>query len=336
MPKIYKLKNCLLISLGAYGKNNLISNGEEYAKVLKEYYENLSIISSDKYFSLPRIIRRFFYIKDIFLTIYSSKPVDIFVHMNTMMAFPIILSPFRKKNKIISWYSHKRISWFTKMVLKRSDIIITASPEVKTLFPKSIFTHAILYPKKNDIKRCRLKKNSKRELIFIGRFSKVKGLDLFVNVALEAAKLKLIDGVRIIASSHEKNIEKMVYESLKECQVPVKIYKDIPNKNIYSFFNSGDILFNAQKTGICKVVLEASSIGAELVVVNNEMKNLIKTMEKRTLNGLEPVKESLDILRNIINLDLEESLKESALRISSTSGLSVFELIKNSIKKAYS
>ena len=66
------------------------------------------------------------------------------------------------------------------------------------------------------------------------------------------------------------------------------------------------------------------------------MKNLIKTIEKRTLNGLEPVKESLDIIKNIINLELEESLKESALRISSTSGLSVFELIKNAIKKAYS
>ena len=97
-----KLKNCLLISLGAYGKNNLITNGKDFKNVISRHYENLEIISSDKYISRPRLIRLFNYLKDIFFNLVDLKKKDLFIHMNTQMALPIIISPFNRKNKIIT------------------------------------------------------------------------------------------------------------------------------------------------------------------------------------------------------------------------------------------
>ena len=97
---------CLLISLGAFGKNRLITNGVEFKRVLKSFYKKLNIISSDKYLHYPKLLRIIFYIKDIAINLYSKNQSDIFIHMNTHMSLPIIFSPFRKNKTIITWYSH--------------------------------------------------------------------------------------------------------------------------------------------------------------------------------------------------------------------------------------
>ena len=333
-----KLKNCLLISLGAYGKNNLITNGEDFKNILSKYYENLEIISSDKYIKKPRLIRILNYLKDVFFHLVDLKKKDLFIHMNTQMALPIIISPFNRKNKIITWYSHRKVPYDAKLVLNKSNLVLTGSPEVLSLYPiKSLFSHSIVLPNIEDIHRCNLKKDSKRDLVFLGRFSRIKRLDLFVEVALEAANLGLIDGVRIMANSHEEDVEEMVKNKLINCKVPVEITVDGQLKNIYQFFQPGDIYFNAQnQCGIGKAMLEACALGIEVIVACNQLKEKVKTISDRTIYGNVEVKKVIAILRFILDLNPAESISQSQKRINSASKLTVDNLVLESISKAYS
>ena len=332
-----ELKNCLLISLGAYGKNNLITNGKDFKNILATYYENLEIISSDKYIKKPRLFRLFNYIKDIVLHLVDLKKKDVFIHMNTQFALPIIICPLNRKNKIITWYSHKKIPIDAKLVISKSDVVVTGSPEIMNLYPnKSLFTHSIRLPKNEDICRCNLKNNSKRNLVFLGRFSAVKRLDLFVDVAIEAANQGLIDGVRIMANSHERDTEEMVRNNLMDCKVPVEIIANSDLNNIYSFFKAGDIYLNAQnEAGIGKAMLEACAVGIEVIVANNQLKEKVKTISERTINGKVEIKKVIKILKYILELDTDESNIQSKQRINSASKLTVDNLIFNTISRAY-
>ena len=331
------LNRCLLISLGAYGKNNLIPNGPEFEKNLRIFYKKINIISSDKYYLYPKLIRLFFYLRDIFPRLFELREEDIFIHMNTKFALPIMLSPFRKKGKVITWYSHPKISWFTKLALKKSDTIITGSPEIKNKFENSILCHGIVGPTKKDISKCRLKENSKRDLVFLGRFNSIKRLDLFVEVAIIAFNQKVIDGVRIKAASQEAKVENLVINKLKKSKIPFKIYKDQNSPNIYSFFQSGDIYLNMQsECGVGKAMLEACAVGIEVVVACEELKYLVSNIEKRTINKSNKINSALEILKKIKGLDYINSNKEASLRINEASNYNVYNLIDNAIKVAYS
>jgi len=332
-----KLNRCLLISLGAFGNDNLIPNGPVFEKNIKIFYKKISILSSDKYYFYPRLLRKIFYLKDIFSKLFAFKEEDIFIHMNTQFALPIILSPFRRKGKIITWYSHRKISWITNFVLKKSDLIITGSPEVIKNFPNSIFSHGIIIPSKRNILRCKLKKNSNRDLIFLGRFSSIKRLDLFVEVAIKAFNLKLINGVRIKATSHEKNVEKKVINKLEESKIPLKIYKDKKSSDIYSFFKSGDIYLNMQsQCGVGKAMLEACAVGVEVIVACEELKYLINNIDKRTVNNSDKINSAIKIIEEVCKTDYIYSNNEASLRIKDASNYSVFNLVKNAIAIAYS
>ena len=97
-----KLNKCLLISLGAFGNNDLIPNGPEFIKNISKFYKKLSILSSDKYYFYHRLFRLFLYVKDIFSEFFSFKEEDIFIHMNTHFALPIILILCLKKISLSS------------------------------------------------------------------------------------------------------------------------------------------------------------------------------------------------------------------------------------------
>ena len=332
-----KLNRCLLVSLGACGNNELIPNGPLFKKNIKKFYKKITILSSDKYYLYPRLLRKFFYLKDILLKIFTFKKEDIFIHMNTEFALPIILSPFRKKGKIITWYSHKKISWITNFVLSKSDLIITGSPEVKERFPNSILSHGIITPSRKDILRCKLKRNSKRNLVFLGRFSRIKRLDLFVEVAKKAFNLKLIDGVRIKAVSHEKQVEEIVINKLKESKIPLKIYNEKNSSDIYSFFKSGDIYLNMQsQCGVGKAMLEACAVGIEVIVACRELKHLIKNIDKRTINNSDNINSAVKIIKEITEIDHVNSNYEASERIIEAKKYCVYNLVKSAITYAYS
>ena len=332
-----RLKRCLLISLGAYGNNNLIPNGPEFEKNLRIFYKEISIFSSDKYYMHPRLIRFIFYLKEIFIRFFEFKKEDIFIHMNTKFALPIILSPFRKKGKIITWYSHPKISWITNLVLNKSDVIITGAPEIKNRFNNSILCHGIIGPTNEDIEKCKLKKNSKRDLIYLGRFNSVKRLDLFAEVAVRAFKQKLIDGVRIKAAPQEKKVEELVINKLKKAKIPFKINQNKKAINIYSFFQAGDIYLNMQsESGVGKAMLEACAVGIEVIVACKELKLLVRSIKKRTINKTDNICSALEILKYIKQLEYIQSHKEATSRIASASNYTVTNLVKNAIKVAYS
>ena len=139
---------------------------------------------------------------------------------------------------------------------------------------------------------------------FLGRFSSVKRLDLFVEVAIKAFNLKLINGVRIKATSHEKEVEEIVINKLKESKIPLKIYKDKKSADIYSFFKAGDIYLNMQsKCGVGKAMLEACAVGVEVIVACKELKYLISNIEKRTINNKDNINSAIKIIKDITKID---------------------------------
>ena len=194
-PKIYQ--RCLLISLGAFGLNELIPNGKDFLNSLKKRYEHVDIISSDKYINQKKIIRYFYYFIDIFRELIKFKPAILFVHMNTDLAQILIkLQPYKYK-KIYCWFSHINVTKSATFVMNKSNRISTASHTVLKKYPQSLFSHAIELPKKNKLIKYSKKNQKNTRLVFIGRFSKVKNIDIFLDFAIHCYRDNIIDEFNI-------------------------------------------------------------------------------------------------------------------------------------------
>ena len=67
-----------------------------------------------------------------------------------------------------------------------------------------------------------------------------------------------------------------------------------------------------------------------------ELKLLVRSIKKRTINKTENIYSALEILKYIKQLKYIQSHKEATSRIASASNYTVTNLVKNAIKVAYS
>ena len=61
------------------------------------------------------------------------------------------------------------------------------------------------------------------------------------------------------------------------------------------------------KGGVGKAMLEACAIGIEVIVATGELKKYIKTIDKRTLDNSNLIKDAIIKLKEIKNLDYDRA-----------------------------
>ncbi|MFH0820032.1 MAG: glycosyltransferase family 4 protein [bacterium] len=267
--------------------------------------ENVEIYSlnRDKYSRSSRLIRRLALCLNFQKLAWQLTPtVDgVFCHMNP--EYTILIAPYAKlfKKKIVSWYTHKAVTWRLKLMEKLADAVLTASPESFRLPSKKVKvvghgidvekfkpSNVILSPPKADEEsRENLAGSSRRStesgtpqddknfiILSVGRISPTKDYETLIKAA-DILQNKLDFKIKIIGSpglaeqasyffSLKEMVEKM---NLRE---KVEFVGAVPHREIASYFKSADLFVNLSDTGsLDKAVLEAMASGA-LVLTSNE------------------------------------------------------------------
>lgn len=272
--------------------------------------ENVEIYSlnRDKYSRSSRLIRRLaLYLNFQKLAWQLTPGVDgVFCHMNP--EYTILIAPYAKlfKKELVSWYTHKAVTWRLKLMEKLADVVLTASPESFRLASKKVVVtgHGIDVEKfkplnviLSDSEESRSKRtgsfgfcpqdDEKESKIFtvlsVGRISPTKDYETLIKAA-DILQDKLDFKIKIIGSpglfeqasyffSLKEMVEKM---NLRE---RVEFVGAVPHGEIVFYFKSADLFVNLSDTGsLDKAVLEAMASGT-LVLTSNEAFNKILPSE---------------------------------------------------------
>ncbi len=228
----------------------------------------------------------------------------VFCHMNPI--YTIVVAPYSKyyHKKIVSWYTHKAVTWELRLVNLLADKIVTASEKSFRLKSKKVeaIGHGIdtdVFRPHEEINKIPLNPpfpkgekeesspfgkggqggfyNDKFRIISVGRISPVKDYDTLIEAINILVNEKGIKDIEVeIAGDAPLESQKNYFQALKDrvrdynLQGVVKFVGWISNKLIPDFYRSGDLFINLSGTGsVDKAVLEAMSCGL-LVLTSNE------------------------------------------------------------------
>lgn len=238
--------------------------------------ENVKIYSLGKELGANRLVKLLNFQKYAFRLVRQSDGV--FCHQNPI--YTILIAPFAKlyDKKIVTWYTHGKVSFQLRLVNLLADVILTASPESFRLKSKKVIAtgHGI------DIDFFKPAEGDKKiggifKILSIGRISPVKDYETLiesVDILVNKKNFKNIQ-VDIIGAPGLKTQEEYF----------TRLKKEVENKNLskYVFFlgpkgypelpdwyRKSDLFINLSHTGsLDKAVLEAMACG-RIVLTSNE------------------------------------------------------------------
>jgi len=240
----------------------------------------------------------------------------IFCHQNP--EYTILIAPYAKlfRKKIITWYTHKQVSWKLHLVNLLADKILTASEESCRLKNRKkivVTGHGIdvdfFKPNRNVYKE----KNNFYKILSVGRISPVKDYET------------LIKAVRVLVSKKSNNPQKLTLKSpvlfqiigapalerdkkyleklknlvkRKKLENYIKFLGPVPHNQILPYYQNCDLFINLSQTGsVDKAVLEAMACEKLVITCNEAFVNILN--DKRLL--FEP-KNPYDLARKIVSL----------------------------------
>lgn len=209
-----------------------------------------------------------------------KKSDGIFCHQNPI--YTILIAPWAKLHgkKIITWYTHGKVSFQLRLVNLLADVILTASPESFRLKSKKVIVtgHGIDvdFFRPTSVTSYKLQATSYK-ILSIGRISPVKNYETLieaVNILVNEKNLKNIKA-DIIGAPGLKTQEEYL-ERLKK-EVENKNLKDYisflgpkPYPELPRYYQGCDLFVNLSGTGsVDKAVLEAMACG-KIVLTSNE------------------------------------------------------------------
>ncbi len=248
--------------------------------------ENVKIYSLGKETGAGRLKR---FIRFSLLALKLVPKVDgIFCHMNpeyTIAVWPAALL-FRKK--IVSWYTHKSVTWKTKLLVKMSDKILTASKESFRLldsegdpaergrlqYKVQITGHGIETDRfrPDEISQ---HTDEKFKILTIGRISPskdyeslIKGVNTLVDRGVNTIFVQIIGGPAIDTDKQYFDSLKMMVKNMK-LENYLEFVGPVPNNEIAPYLQQADLFVNLSQTGsVDKAVLEAMACGCLCLTSN--------------------------------------------------------------------
>jgi len=211
------------------------------------------------------------------------KVNGVFCHMNP--EYTIITAPLAKifRKKVVSWYTHKSITWRRRLLEILADKIVTASNLSfrNPWFSKKleIIGHGIDVDLFKSVARAG---NSEVfNIISVGRISPtkdyesiIKALDILKNKNI---RLKIIGDVILESQkSYLTSLKKMTSTMALEDQV--EFIGWVANKNMPPYYQAADLFINMSGTGsVDKVMLEAMSSGCLVLTSNEAFEDIISS-----------------------------------------------------------
>lgn len=243
----------------------------------------------------------------------------VFVHMNKEY---VVLGglPWKMRGKKIAlWYNHLRGNIFSKISGALADVIFYTSPfsffaknEKAIIMPAGIDTNIF----KPDIGV----KRDRGSLLFLGRISPVKNVDILIKAANILDERGVDFSLDIVGAPGEK--DKKYFEKIKvlashlENKNKIRFFKNAPNYKTPEIYNSHEIFVNLTNSGsMDKSTLEAMACES-LVFVSNKSFERIFPNEWHDLM-LFREKDEKDLADKIVKMiNLSEEKKDDIRRKS--------------------
>lgn len=216
------------------------------------------------------------------LTLLRALPqVDgVFCHMNP--EYTIIVAPLAKlfRKKVVSWYTHGTVSWRLRLMVKLTDVVLTASQESFRLPSKKVTVvgHGIDVDQFRPLNR---EPSSTLKLLTVGRISPTKDYESMIK-ALDILKAGGINQVQLDIVGAPGLDEHVSYlDNLKKMVVAMGLSDQITfagalqHQEIPAQLQRADVFINLSGTGsLDKALLEAMACGC-LVLTSNEAFKLL-------------------------------------------------------------
>lgn len=234
----------------------------------------------------------------------------VFVHMN--QEYVLLGAPLWKilKKKIFMWRNHHFGNVFTRIAMSFCDKIFctskysfTASSPKTVIMPVGIDTESF----KRDTSIIR----EPNSILFLGRISPVKNVDIFINA------LELLDtaGGSFIATivGNPSEVDEAYYIKIKKSGASLEkkgklvFHRGVPNRQTPPLYNRHEIFVNATASGsFDKTILEAAACEC-LVLVSN--KSCSDILSKQFLFKEKEAADLADKLRMILALEKNDKEK---------------------------
>ena len=248
--------------------------------------ENVEIYSLGKETGNSRW-QRFWKLQKLVLKL-VPKVDGIFCHQNAEYAISISPMAFLYRLPIVSWYTHKSVTWKTRWMLAVSKIVLTASKEsFRLTSPKvKVVGHGIDISKfKNQNAKIKITdQNSKFRIITVGRVSPIKDLETLILAAkylreehrLENFEVKIVGDVGLPEhQAYFESLKLLIKNSALENLV--KFEAAIPHDKVNEVFQQADVFVNLSQTGsVDKAVLEAMACECAVVTSNEAFFEILK------------------------------------------------------------
>jgi len=264
---------------------------------------NVLVLSLGKELGKSRLKYIFNFYKYIFQ---ERKNYDsVFVHMNFeyVILGGIIWRLFNKK--IGLWYAHGYVPFGLKLAARLADTIFTSTRDGFRIKSKKI--KIVGQGINTEIFRIREPKIRQGEfkIISVGRIAPVKNYELLIETAQNMIKRGFENFSIRITGPLILERDKIYFEKLKniikEKKLEDKIIftEAIPYKDIFEFYQSGDLFVNFSDTGsMDKAVLEAMAAGLLVLTSNEAFKNILA---EKYFTGKDPeeISEKIIVLSKI-------------------------------------
>lgn len=221
------------------------------------------------------------------------RTVDgVFAHQNP--EYGILIAPWAKlyRKKLISWYTHKAVTWKLRVLEFLSDTIVTASKESFRL-PSSklvVLQHGIdtdfFSPQKSS-------PGHEHVILSVSRISPSKNIQLMIELVevLHARglpiKLHIVGGPAVPRDEeYVSHLHAMIER--KNLHKVVSLLGPIPFSETPDVYRNSGLFLNFSETGsLDKAVLEAMSCGVPVLVANEAFKNILLAIDERLYSRLE-------------------------------------------------
>ena len=221
------------------------------------------------------------------------KVDGIFIHQNPEYAIVVWPWAFFYGKKIVSWYTHKSVTWKSRLMLVMSKKVLTASKKsFRIQSPKvQIIGHGIDTEKfkRQNSKGKIASENSKFKIISVGRISPTKDLETMILAVKDLSEAKKNIELAIYGDTGLE-IDKSYLASLKELvkksslSDKVRFMPPVPYTEVAEIYKSADLFINLSLTGsLDKAVLEAMACEVPIITSNEGFNEMLKPFRDLTL-----------------------------------------------------
>jgi glycosyltransferase involved in cell wall biosynthesis len=294
-----RMKNIIIFNYEMNENSKVLAFCIDWVNAISKYFDKIFVITlrkgkfivnsnvevfsldSDKVNRFNQINRLY---KILFILHKNYKINGYFVHM--AHKFVPLIYPFAKyyNKKVVLWYAHKSIPFDLKVAVRLSDKIFSVSPKSMRLnFDKVEYIgHGI-----DTEKRFSLKENFNsiiKNIVTVGRISKVKNTDLIVKSFLELNdKDKFLYIVGDAITKEDKlYLDKIKKIIPKERKNNIIFLGSINFDEIVDVYKNMDLSINLSDTGsLDKAIIESMAMGIPVITSNDSAKELFKHLNNK-------------------------------------------------------